>query len=149
MKAKIIGTCMLLALLTGCGNEVQTAPQDTKTQTVMQAVDVDLSVLSSTMVYSEVFNMMSDPEAYVGKTVRMTGSFNLYQDEATGKNYYACLIADATACCAQGIEFVLANNAVYPDDYPAVDSEITVRGKMQTYEENGLTYCELVDAVLE
>ena len=31
--------------------------------------DVDLTNLSSTMVYSEVYNMMSTPENYIGKTV--------------------------------------------------------------------------------
>ena len=31
-------------------------------------------MLSSTMVYSEVYNMMVDPESYIGKTVKMDGS---------------------------------------------------------------------------
>ena len=31
--------------------------------------EVDLTNLSSTMVYSEVYNMMSTPASYIGKTV--------------------------------------------------------------------------------
>ena len=116
---------------------------------------VDLTVLSSTMVYSEVYNMMMTPENYVGKTIKMKGQFALYQ--ATDENgnllpdqiYFACIIADATACCSQGIEFVLEGNHVYPDDYPELGTEITVEGTFQTYEENGYMYCHLVDAKME
>ena len=43
-------------------------------------VDVDLTVLSSTMVYAEVFNMMLSPDDYIGKTIRITGIFSVYQD---------------------------------------------------------------------
>ena len=38
-------------------------------------VDVDLTRLSSTMVYSEVYNMMNAPGDYIGKTIKMTGQF--------------------------------------------------------------------------
>ena len=38
-------------------------------------VDVDLTRLSSTMVYSEVYNMMYAPDDYIGKTIKMTGQF--------------------------------------------------------------------------
>ena len=36
-------------------------------------VDADLTRLSSTMVYSEVYNMMYTPGDYIGKTIKMTG----------------------------------------------------------------------------
>lgn len=112
-------------------------------------IDVDLTQLSSTLVYSEVYNMLSRPDDYIGKTVKMNGSFSVYEDEETGKVYYACYIADATACCSQGIEFTLSGEHVYPDDYPEVGSEIVVQGIFETYEENGYLYCQLKDAVME
>ena len=46
---------------------------------------------------------------------------------------------DATACCAQGIEFVLTEDYVYPDDYPEVDEEICVVGVFDTYQEGDYT----------
>lgn len=113
-----------------------------------EAVDVDLTQLSSTMVYSEVYNMMAAPEDYIGKTVRMSGQFAIYYDESTEIYYFACIVADATACCSQGIEFVLTD-AEYPDDYPELGEEITVSGVFQTYQEGEATYCTLLDAVLE
>lgn len=109
-------------------------------------IDVDLTELSSTMIYSEVYNMMVNPEDYVGKMVRMNGQFSVYQDQSTGSIYYAVIIADATACCSQGLEFVLAGNYTYPDDYPEIGTELTATGTFQTYEENGAMYCHLTDA---
>ena len=111
-----------------------------------EGIDVDLTSLSSTMVYSEVYNMMATPEEYLGKTVKMDGSFALYHDEDTDKYYFACIIADATACCSQGIEFVLTDDYSYPEDYPEVGDDICVRGVFDTYQEGEYTYCTLRNA---
>lgn len=115
---------------------------------------VDLTALSSTMVYAEVYNMMLKPEDYIGKTVKMRGQFSIYQavlEDGTPSEdeiYYACVIADATACCEQGIEFLWGGEHRYPEDYPELGSDITVTGEFQTYEEDGLMYCQLVEADL-
>lgn len=109
--------------------------------------DVDLTLLGSTMVYSEVSRMMYEPEGYLGKIVKMHGSFNVYETEA--RNYYACLIQDATACCANGIEFELIGSPRYPEDYPEPGAEITVVGVFDLYEEDGYTYIQLSHAQLE
>ena len=110
--------------------------------------DVDLTKLSSTMVYSEVYNMMYTPNDYIGKTVKMKGQFSYYEDPETKAQYFACIIADATACCSQGLEFILSGEHTYPNDYPEVDSEITVTGTFETYKENGSQYCRLKNATL-
>ncbi len=107
-------------------------------------LDVDLTTMNSTMVYTEVFQMMQAPDQYMGKTVKMTGSFAVY--EGDGRNYYACLIADATACCSQGIEFLWKGDHSYPADYPAPGTEITVTGIFDTYYEGDYMYCQLIDA---
>lgn len=109
-------------------------------------IDVDLTKLSSTMVYSEVYNMMVSPDNYTGKTVKMKGQFAYYEDPETKAQYFACIIADATACCSQGLEFVLTGEHTYPDDYPELGSEITVTGTFELYEEGGFQYCRLADA---
>ena len=109
-------------------------------------VDVDLTTMSSTMVYSEVLNMQQAPEKYMGKTVKMQGPFSV--TEIDSNRYFACLIKDATACCSTGIEFELAGDYSYPDDYPAKDSEITVVGTFTTYMEGENKYLQLKDAKL-
>ena len=134
--------------------EDQQSPEESEQlQSSADGVDVDLTVLSSTMVYSEVYNMLYFyPEDYYGKTVKMTGQFNVYQwvDEsgivADMPVAYACIISDATACCAEGVEFVLEGDYTYPEDYPELGTEITVIGEFQPYEENGMTWYHLVNA---
>lgn len=113
-----------------------------------EGVDVDLTTLSSTMVYSEVYNMMIMPEDYMGKTIKMNGIFSYMTDETTGNVYYACIIMDATACCSQGIEFELAGDYTYPDDYPEIGGDITVTGTFDVYEEDGYKYCTLRNATM-
>lgn len=135
-------------------DEQQTPEEPEQTQTSADGVDVDLTVLSSTMVYSEVYNMLyNDPAHYLGKTVKARGTFSIYQLVTDGVLQpdpvaYACIIADATACCAEGMEFVPEGDLTYPEDYPELGAEITVIGEFQSYEENGMTWYHLVNARL-
>ena len=72
--------------------QVDTGNEAADEQDGTDGVDVDLTVLSSTMIYSEVYNMMYYPENYIGKTVKMEGQFAFYLDESTAKYYFACII---------------------------------------------------------
>ena len=134
--------------------EQETSEESEQPQASSNGVDVDLTVLSSTIVYSEVYNMLyNDPAHYRGKTVKARGTFSIYQLVTDGVLQpdpvsYACIIADATACCAEGMEFVLKDDLAYPDDYPELGAEITVIGEFQSYEENGMTWHHLVNARL-
>ena len=128
------------------------APSDSGNAAAAQAdlssadADIDLTQVSSTLVYSEVFNMVNNPEDYIGKVVKMTGVFAVYEDETTGSVYFACISQDATACCSQGIEFVPQGDFTYPDDFPELGTEITVRGTFGTYMEGDQLYVTLYDA---
>lgn len=162
---RVLVLMMCLLLLSACAQSKQggsatepgtlpTAAVDTQGVTdapapssdIKSPIDVDLTALSSTMVYSEVYNMVTAPDSYMGKTVRMQGQFVVYEGDS--RNYFACLIADATACCSQGIEFVTKDARTYPEDYPELGTEITVEGVFETYQEGENTYCQLVDATM-
>jgi len=112
----------------------------------MDKPDVDLTALSSTMVYSEVYSMMTEPDNYIGKVVKMKGSFTVFHDEGSSDYFFACIVKDATACCAQGIEFQLAGEHEYPKDYPYDGDEICVVGVYDTYKDGDSTYCTLKNA---
>ena len=135
-------------------NQQETPEKSGQAQPSAGKVDVDLTVLSSTMVYSEVYNMLYNaPAYYLGKTVKARGEFSIYQLVTDGVLQpdpvsYACIISDAAACCAEGMEFVLEGNYTYPDDYPELGAEITVIGEFQSYEENGMIWYHLVNARL-
>ena len=91
--------------------------------------------------------MMYNPQDYEGKTVKMEGTFSVFENP--NGNYYTCVIRDATACCAQGIEFVWSGTHSYPQDYPMIDQMIEVVGTFHSYESDGQFYCELVNADLK
>ena len=150
---------MMIASLAACGGktiasgttsvneEQETASvgaEAEKTGAPADGVDVDLTAMSGTMVYSEVLNMQKTPEAYEGKVVKMSGPFNV--TDYNGKKYFACIIADATACCSTGIEFDLKGDYSYPKDYPTPQTEITVVGVFNTYMEGKSRYLQLKDA---
>lgn len=111
-------------------------------------VDYDLTALGSDMVYAEVYNMMVFPKVYMGRTIKVSGTFTVFYDEAYGKYHFACFVADAAACCQQGIEFIIDGDKTYPADYPQEGAEIVVTGVFGTYEEDGNTYWALTNATI-
>ena len=115
-------------------------------------VDYDLTQMSSDMVYATVYQMMVAPEEYEGKTFRIEGNFYATYYEAAKKYYFYCIIQDATACCAQGMEFVWEDGShIYPNEYPEDNTEIVVEGTFETYKEEGdqNLYCRLSNAILQ
>ncbi|WMI79812.1 hypothetical protein [Anaerotignum sp. MB30-C6] len=129
-------------------SEDKEAPQSQREESISneteESVDVDLTKLSSTMVYSEVYNIIMVPDDYIGKTIKMKGFFRVYPSLETDAVYFAVVIPDATACCEQGFEFVLRGEHTYPEDYPTEDAEIEITGVLETYEEDGLEYFYVV-----
>lgn len=106
-----------------------------------------MSVMSDTLAYSMISQMYDDIEPYIGKTIRMTGVFNVL--ETADRNYYNCLVMDATQCCGVGFEFLPAGNHTYPNDYPQMDQTITVTGVLDVYYEDGYPFYQLIDAKME
>ena len=128
--ASILMLSLVLTLLTSCNaaKEVDTSA----------AVDIDLSTMSATMVYSYVYDMTRDSAPFEGKIIRAQGKmYNTDPDEITGKVYHYVVISDATACCQQGLEFIWDDNK---RDYPEKDSEVLVSGVFSHYMEDDMTY---------
>ena len=93
-------------------------------------VDYDLTQMNGDMVYA------TDPSTYEGKTFRMEGLYTPIIVEDTGKIYHYCLIQDALACCAQGMEFVSGDGShTDQSEYPPEDTDIIVEGIFETYRE--------------
>ncbi len=111
-----------------------------------EAYDVDLTVLDASMMYAQVYDMLNNPDDYNGKTVRAKGNFSYYKDPQTNNEYFAVLVSDITACCAQGIEFRLDGDYSYPEDYPPLETEITITGVCDIYKEGSATYMQLLNA---
>lgn len=116
----------------------------------LNKIDYDLTKMSSTMIYGQVFDMMIDPDSYIGKTLKMKGNFQVFENEENNERYYAIVIQDATACCQQGIEFIWSGEHTYPDDYPKIGDEITITGVYQvSYTEDDLMFNYLLTDDIE
>lgn len=101
-------------------------------------IDVDLTKMSSIMVYSEVYNIMVEPETYIGKTIKIQGPYYASYWDQTDNYYHYVIIEDATACCTQGLEFIWDNNEhQFPDEYPEDYTEVEISGTFNKYEEEG------------
>ena len=123
-----------------------------KSKTKDNKIDVDLNNLNANVVYSQVYLMMTEPDKFIGKRIRMSGQFNVYAAQEGNPSgvteYYAIIIADAQACCQQGIEFVWPGHT-YPEGFPEVKSNASVTGIFEVYEENGKKYCRLIADTVE
>ncbi len=137
-----------LAVLDGLSPVVAstTAASPARAAAGEENVDVDLTRLSTTIAISEIYNMLVNPDDYMGKTVKMDGQFSYYYNENTDIYYFACIKQDVTGCCGQALEFALQDEAAFPADYPEVGSDMTLVGTYSTYEENGYTYSFLDNA---
>lgn len=107
-------------------------------------VDMDLTQLSGSMVYAQTFELLNNADKYMGQTIRIAGKFQSVVSKETSNRYYYVMVSDVTACCQQGFEFIWGDNShVYPDEYPAENSDIVITGVLSTYEENSKKYCYL------
>ena len=158
---KYASVLLIVMLLTGCASKQEPTPTteeaaiettiattiETTSETTAAASErIDLTGMSSTMMMAQVTAMQYEPESFLGKTVKMQGTFLVGEGEV--RNYYYCLVADAAACCQQGFEF-LWDGHVYPDDYPEPGTEIIVEGIFDTYWEDGYQYMQLINATLQ
>lgn len=170
MKSRYLAAAASLLLLTACG-EVNTgtvdqiaaqqsadagslpdtpAPDGAAPETASDGeYDIDLTEMNSNMIYAQVYDMLNESENYTGKTVRVQGTFNYYQNPDTGREYFAALVSDATACCAQGIEFVLPGDVHYPEDYPEQGTPIEIAGTCNVYLEDDQPFVELLNATMK
>ena len=114
------------------------------------SVDVDLTQMNSDMIYSTVYQMVNDPGSFRGKCVKMKGQYSASWYDVTNQYYNFILIADAAACCSQGMEFVWGDGSHKREEYPEEGQDIELVGIFDTYDEvvdgNTATYCHLKDA---
>lgn len=133
-----------LSVLFSCSKKADLNTGKTKSSSDAGDVDLDLTQMSSTMIYSTVFDMLIMPDEYVDKKIKVKGNFEVFENADSNERYFAVLIPDATACCQQGIEFVWLGEHSYPQDFPEVGQEITVSGTYTITEDSqGISYVYL------
>lgn len=110
-------------------------------------VDYDLTVMGADMVYATVYQMMIDPKSYIGKIFKIRGNYYSSYSKDKDVYYHFCMIKDAAACCAQGLELLWADEKMNRhENCPEEDALVTVEGVFETYEEGPNTYGRIKDA---
>ena len=104
MKRKIPAAFSVMLLLTACGNPAEDSV-------------LDLTALNQTMQYSQVNQMLYEPDSYLGQTVLLCGEY--YK----GSHNAIIRVLDEQACCAAEI-------TIFP-----------VKGVFGTFQSNGVDFC--------
>ena len=138
----LITLCLIVIPVTAC-DQRPTYRDDVNS--IYQSVDYDLTQLSNTVVYSQVFDMLSNPSKYDGKIFRLQGILTSYEDDETNETHYSCIVPDASVCCSEGIEFVIIEG----NTYPLPGTEIFVTGIFEKYNRNGIETCRLINAEIQ
>lgn len=131
---RIIRTCLIVScsfLLCACSGKAGGARETAE-------ADIDLTQLSKTMVYSELYNMLMNPRDYTGKSVKLKGAYYASFSEESNMYCHNVLVSDVSACCEAGIRFIWDNDEhEYPDEYPVNMSEVEVTGTFKIHNQGG------------
>ena len=117
--------------------------------TQQKKIDIDFTKLNPIMAYSELYNILFNPERYIGKTFKLKGLVVTTQIPNTNITIYSCAISDSTGCCVQGLSFKLNSLYKFPTDYPKENSTITVTGTFDKTHTKDFDYYLLKNSYLE
>lgn len=121
----------------GTSEEIAPSPEDSiedaknSSGSTEDGIDIDLLSGNANMVYATVFQMTLEPKAYEGKTLRVRGVFRTFPDDpdtGEGPMHRVVFIADAAACCQQGLEILCEGEYSFEDPEP--ETVITVTGRI-------------------
>ncbi len=136
MKKRLMVTALLM-FLCGCGAEKNPEKEQ-----------IDLRVLNDTMAYSQLINIIKQPQDYLGSPILIRGIYTAPFNGFTHAYNYTVTIQDNTQCCAQGIEFILKKKSDL-EKLPAEGDMISISGVLQLFEEGKHSYCVIEDAQIE
>ncbi len=126
---------MVIALLLLCGCASKSPDKEV----------LDLSLLNDTMAYSQLINIIKDPETYLGTPVVIRGIYTAPFNGFSHQYNYTVTIQDNTQCCAQGIEFLLKKENDL-EKLPEEGETVKIEGILKLFEEGKHSYCIISDA---
>jgi len=133
----LLSLTLIIALIAGCSNSGASGGRTAEERAAVH-IDVDLSVLSSTVLAAEMVKLYSNKDDYIGKMVRIRGDYNSMFIDYTGRDHHFVITLEGDSCCPdEGLEFVWNGDHKFPDDYPQLGTTIEVEGILSTYEAYG------------
>lgn len=103
-------------------NEVEKSNEDDSSDSDSD-VDYDLTQMDSDMVYATIYQLMVDPDDYIGKTFRIKGTYYAAENPNNEEYYHCCIIKDA-------MRVVLRDLNLY-GEMARMHTQMNIRQKMQ------------------
>ena len=100
-------------------------------------IDVDLTVMSSTMAQAEFNRIFSNLEDYLGKTIKIAGPYYSFHLEQTGVLYRYVLIVEGDECCRIGIEIRSDDEGMSHTEFARQNALVEVIGILRTHMDFG------------
>ena len=108
-------------------------------------VDFDLTVMSPTMVFAQIFDLMYNADNYLEKTFKINGNHQIFPHIETGEDISVIIIYDALGCCPQGIELRFPESIEVPENL----SDIIIKGELKVEFIGEYRYLYLAVSTLE
>jgi hypothetical protein len=100
----------------------------------------DVIEIGEKMFVGQINDIYSNPEDYLGKTIRYEGLYTYYSNNYDDTRY-DCVIRYGPGCCGNDGEVGL--EIAWPGDMPVENDWVEVTGVVENYEENGWQYLRL------
>ncbi len=126
---------LLLLMLSGCSKKEE------------EKETLDLSLLNDTMAYSQLINIIKEPDEYLGTPIIVKGIYTAPFNGFSHQYNYTVTIQDNTQCCAQGIEFIMKEEGDL-DKLPPEGEMVKISGVLELFEEGKHSYCIISDAAV-
>jgi len=117
--------CFISFLTIGCGVEKNTDDD----------LVIDIVEMSETLVGATMLNIINEPERYMGKTIRVAGTYQPFYWDEEDRYFHDLVIESQAGCCPKILEFILND-----EDYPMVGTMIELVGIYSSYELNGQVF---------
>ncbi len=108
-------------------------------------IDYDLSAFNRGITYAQMIQVCNAPGDYNGKVFRLKGKFNYSE----AKSIARIIFSDNSGCCELAMQFIPAQELVYPEGYPALYSDIMITARLAADLDSLDTPCWFADATIE
>lgn len=123
----IVAVCLLCVILCSCADEI-----------------IDISALNAASAHTTLQGINDSPMQYKGKTVKITGTYDVFINETLGEYYPRLCLYDANGLNEEYMVFRLPDST--SADYPEEGETVTVVGVVEIYQTNEQRWCYLKDA---
>lgn len=164
MKKLFLLTLVCILMSTGCSHTENNSETVTSAETSIQAdslintdetaaeafdtsdisadntTDEDIVEIKEKLFIAQTYDIYTNTEDYLGKTIKYEGIFDFYSSEDEVTTYYY-VIRYGPGCC--GDDGTAGFEVIWDGDYPEQNEWVEAIGVLETYEENGRPYLRL------